>query len=156
MLNAGNPELNFVLETVNGIVLILSFPLLIVLTHYIIAKLRQRKQPMRRMLLSVPAVPTVLALALALYLDKLGVLMTRLAVWTWRRFGNGLTGGPMNDAQEYLLLIGTPLCAIGLLWLIAILSRPRFGNWPWLASAGMAAMFMVATVTRHLWFGLDQ
>jgi hypothetical protein len=106
-------------------------------------------------LVRVPAVPTVLALALSLYLDKLGVLMTRVSVWTWRRFGDGLVGGPMNDTQIYLLMIGTPLSAIGLLWLVRILSRPRFGNWPWVVSSVLAAIYVVAAVTRHWWLGLD-
>jgi hypothetical protein len=97
---------------------------------------------------------TVLALALALYLDKLGVLMTRVSVWTWRRFGDGLVGGPMNDAQLYLLLVGTPLSAIGLLWLIEILSRPRYGNWPWLACVAITLIFLIATFALHL-SGID-
>lgn len=155
MLGTANPEMNFILETVNGVVLILSFTLLIVLTGYIVAKFREQKVPVHQVLMSVPAAHTVLALALALYLDKLGVLMTRMAVWTWRRFGDGLVGGPMNDAQIYLLMIGTPLSAIGLLWLVRILSRPRYGDWPWMVSSALATIYLVAAVARHLWFGLD-
>ena len=83
---------------------------------------------------------TVMALAFALLFDKLGVLMTRVAVWLWRRFGNGLTAGPMNDIQIYLLLIGTPLSAIGLLWLIRLLSRPMYGDWPWTVTAIIAGL----------------
>jgi len=149
MLKAGSPELNFILETINGVVLILSFPLLIVLTIYIISKIRQQKQPLHQALVNAPN-STVLALALALYLDKVGVLVTRVAVWTWRHFGDGLKGGPMNDTQVHALLAGTALSAVGLLWLIGILSRPRYGNGPWLACITVTAIYLISTCTRHL------
>jgi len=149
MLGQENPEMNFILETVNGVVLILSISLLLVLTFYIASKLRQNNQPLRRVLANGPMRATVLALALALLFDKLGVLLTRVAVFTWRRFGNGLTGGPMNEIQIYLLLIGTPLSAIGLLWLIRILSRPMYGDWPWTVTAIVAGCYLAVTFWQH-------
>ena len=146
MLGQGNLELNFILETVNGVVLILSFPLLIVLTLYLVAKYRQPDRPLR----PVPGVlPVAISLASALLIDKLGVLLTRLAVWTWRRFGAGESGGPMNEWQHYILLAGTVMSAIGCLWLIRILSRPMYGELPWSISTLLAGIYVLQRMIEH-------
>lgn len=147
MLGRENAELNFILETANGVVLILSFPLLMVLTIYL--KRRFSHAPDHPVYQFKLAVPSAVSLAVALYVDKLGMLLTRLSVWTWRQFGAGVSGGPMNEAQHHLLLVGTLLSAVGALWLIRVISRPMFGNWPWIASAVASIIYLIVALGNY-------
>lgn len=155
MLGQTNLEMNFILETVNGVVMILSAFLLVCLTLYLIMQIRRYKLPWNFVLGMAPtAVPaTVLAavvLGAALYVEKTGMLLTRLAVFSWRRFGNGEAGGSMNVTEREVLMAGTILSAVGALWLIRILSKPVLGEWPWIVSTIIGAGYVTIAVAVHL------
>lgn len=136
-------DLNFVLETVNGVVAILTFFLLIFLTMYLFSELRRRHLAWRALMMSLPI---GMSLALALYVEKVGALLTRVVVWVWRRLGAGGAGGPMSHVQLQAMLLGAVLMAIGLLMLIRVLSKPRFGNWPWIVSGCITVGYVAVSV----------
>jgi hypothetical protein len=59
------------------------------------------------------------------------LVFTRSAIWIWRQYG----GGQMAAWQLHLVLIGTAITALSVLWLVRVLSRAHFGDWPWIAAA---------------------
>ena len=149
MLPKTDDEINFILEQVNGVIIVLSFCLLTVLFVYLFVEVRRRKLSWQDAF-SIN-IPIGMSLALALLTEEVGVLILRGAIFTWRRFG-GEAVGPMTETQRLLLLAGTILCAFGILWLTRILSRPMFGDWPWLVAAGLSGLYLSQAFVWHYYF----
>jgi hypothetical protein len=80
--------------------------------------------------------------------ENFGTGLTRVLSWIWRMGGGEL---PFNDLQNLILITGSLLTASGLLWMIAILSRPRYGEWPWRASAAIAGGYVLLAVAVRLY-----
>jgi hypothetical protein len=138
-------RLNFILEQANGSTSVLTFALLVFLTFYLCDWLHYKK--MNFLAAFFVGLPPAIALASILYLEKVGTLMTRLVALVWRMTGGGKT--PFTLVQTYFLLAGAIVTAIGLLLMIRLLTMPRFGNWPWLVSAGLAGVFLVVNSVIH-------
>jgi hypothetical protein len=137
-------NLNFILEQANGSTSILTFALLVFLTFYLWDWLRYKKMNLWTALFV--GLPPAIALAVILYLEKIGTLMTRSVVWVWR-MGGGKT--PFTETETIFLLGGAVLTALGLLLMIRLLTSPRFGAWPWLASAGAAIAYLAVNTVLH-------
>lgn len=134
---------NTILEVTNGVVAILVFCLLVWLAEHLRWELRYRSLTWKMVLFGLPSV----AIAAALFFEKLGTLTSRTVVFVWRMSGGN---GPFSELENSLLIVGSFLTASGLLWMIAILSRPRFGEWPWRASAALAASYVCLAVAFHI------
>ncbi|HXP66173.1 MAG TPA: hypothetical protein VN815_11925 [Steroidobacteraceae bacterium] len=139
--------LNFVLEQVNAAASLLTFSLLIFLTFYLWDWLVYKgRTPWRALLIGLPP---AIALAALLYLDKVGTLLTRSVVWMWRVFGEGVV--PFTDAETFFLLGGSLITSIAVLLMIRLLTRPRFGDWPWMASASITCLYLAVTTLIRAW-----
>jgi hypothetical protein len=139
-------KLNIILEQVNGSVSILTFFFLCWCTHYLWDYLAYRKFSMRSVFVGLPP---AIALAMVLYLENTGTLLTRTTVWFWRFTSSGEQ--PFTDTQMGFLLAGAFLTAVGLLLMIRLLSRPRFGEWPWVASAAVCwAYVLLSSIARAM------
>jgi len=79
-----------------------------------------------------------------LYVEKTGSFMTRAAVWVWRLTTGGIE--PFTETEKGFLFAGSFLSGVGILLLIRILSRPRFGEWPWIASGIVAYGYVLTSV----------
>lgn len=121
------------LDTMNGVITIMSAALIVILTAYLISRRREIN------FLAV-SLPIGMSLALAIYVREMGSLLTRLVLWAWLRVGG--VSLPATGIQASLMLIGAFGMIFGLLWLIAILSRPQWGDWPWLATAAAAIVYL--------------
>lgn len=139
-------NLNFILEQVNGSVALLTFFFLCFSSWYLWDFLAYRGFAMRAALVGLPPAVTLL---LVMDVEKLGTLMTRSVIWGWRIMGGGLI--PFSHAETTILLVGASLTAIGLLLLIRLLSRPYFGEWPWLVSGGISLAQIGISTAFHLW-----
>lgn len=137
-------NLNFILEQANGSTSILSFSLLVFLTFYLWDWLHYKNMNVWTALFV--GLPPAIALALVLYLEKIGTLMTRAVVWAWRMAG---AAKPFTEIETDFLLGGALLTALGLLLMIRLLTMPRFGNWPWLASAGLTIAYLTVNTIRY-------
>lgn len=115
---------NTTLEIVNGTVTILTFFLVVWLAIHIFTEFKYRKLTWKFALISLPSV----AFAVALFTDKLGNMVTRVTVLIWRWTGGNT---PFTYLDNWFLIIGTSITSVALLWIIAILSRARYGDWPW-------------------------
>ncbi len=133
----GAGDVNFYLESVNATITILLAAALAFLSVYIVEQKRQRGLTWLACWLGPPP---GMALAMPMWTIKLGLVMTRGAIWTLREFSD--LDGPIGW-ELYPLLIGTAISAVGALWLVGVLGRARYGDWPWVA-AGCAALAYVA------------
>ena len=130
---------NFILEITNGVVSILVLCLLVWLFEHLRTEFRQRGLTWKMALFGMPSV----AIVAALMLEKSGTAISRIVIFFWR-FGGG--SFQFTRTQNSLLIVGSLITASGLLWIIAILSRPRYGEWPWRASAVLAASYALLAV----------
>lgn len=128
MLGTSEIGINFAIETATSILLIISIYLAVAMTFYISTKSHAS---------------SLLAVIMAVYVDRVGTLLARLAVFAWRRFGTGEFGGEMSLNEREVLLIGTVLSIIGTIWLIRILLRQKLGEWPWIVSVAISVLFMI-------------
>jgi hypothetical protein len=137
-------SLNFVLETTNGAVSLLTAFFLIFLTVYLVQEFRSRDLKWWKIALSLPV---GMAVALALYIEKAGALTTRIIIFVWRVHGGNI---PFSDVELFLLMFGAMATAIGLLMMMRILSRARYGNWPWLLVSVVTLIYVGITTAFYI------
>lgn len=148
MLGQSEIDLNFLLESVNGVILLQSACLLTVLMIYLLTEAKRFRLTWWQ---AIKHPPIGMTLAAALVVQETGVMLLRGAIFSWRRFGSGETMS-MNHTEHLVLLVGTFLSAAGLLWLTRILSSPLFGDWPWLITAVLSTIYIFTAVTLHYYF----
>jgi hypothetical protein len=138
-------KLNFTLEIINGSISILTFFLLFFLVVYLISDLKREGFSVKVFFL----MSTAVSLVVALFVEKLGALTTRTVIWIWRAHGGNL---PFSTLEDILLVVGAVFTAAGLVMMIRVLSRPRFGEWPWIVSSVAAldytALELILNLTR--------
>lgn len=136
---------NFILEVINGSVAIATFFFLIWCATHLYYEFKQRKLTWYFAIVGLPSV----AIVVAMFDEKLGMLISRSVIWAWR-----VRGGtdPLVDLESLALVTGATITAIGLLWMIAILSRPRFGEMPWRIAAGVTICYAFFAIFFHYWF----
>lgn len=139
-------NLNFILEQVNGVISLLTLSLLGFLTFYLWDWLNYRRTTPARAI--ARGLPLAIALASLLLLDKLGTLVVRATVWSWRTSTEGKV--PFTETETIFLLLGASIISASLLLLVRLLTRPRFGDWPWVASPVVAAVYVVLTTLFRL------
>lgn len=140
--------LNFILEQLSGVASVLTFCLLVFLTFYLWDWLSYKHRSGWDALLI--GLPPAIALAAILYLNEVGALMTRMVAWVWRAFYGGSV--PLTSVQLGFIIGGTVISSTAILLMIRLLTMPRLGNWPWIASAISAAVYLVISMSIHWWF----
>lgn len=86
------------------------------------------------------SLPPSMNLILAVFIADAGVWLRSLIVWNWRRTG----AGEFNEAELLGLIVGGALIVLGFLCKIRAMTEPDHGPGPWLASAGLTALVLVA------------
>lgn len=130
------------LEMLNGVGAILAAFFLIFLTVYLGREHYARDLRFRDWFFRLP--PSM-HLVVAIYVFDLGVVVRTGTIWIWRRF---FAGGDMSLLQLMLLLFGAAIIAIGSLCKIRAISKPSFGNWPWVTALGLVVLYLVAESPR--------
>lgn len=118
---------NFTLEIINGANFQLTFLFILWSLFHLYSEFDQRELTWKEALL-FPSISFVIALTS----EKFGTAITRGVVWLWRMGGGNV---PFSHVQNALLIFGACFTCGGLLWLIAILTKRRFGPWPWRIAA---------------------
>jgi hypothetical protein len=136
-------QLNFTLEIINGSISILTFFLLFFLSVYLVSHIRREGFTWKTFLW----MSTAASLVVALFIEKTGTLATRTVTWAWRSRGGNL---PFTSIEDFFLIVGAILTVIGLIMMIRVLSRPRFGNWPWMVSTIVALDYVGVETFIHL------
>lgn len=134
-------SVNTLLEVTNGVWTILTFCALVVLTIYLVDGWRRNELNWRDLV----SLPLAMALALSMHIQNAGTFISRGTIWFWRATTHGKI--PLNDTYQVMLIIGAAVAAAGILLSIRLLSRPRFGDMPWMLSAGLVVLYVVAYVS---------
>lgn len=135
--------LNFTLEVINGSISVLTYFVLIFLGYYLVSGFGRHQFTWKNLFI----ISTAIGLAFSLFIEKMGTFLTRTIIWLWRVAGAQV---PFTVAQNVVLIVGALLTMMGLLMMIRVLSRPRFGNWPWATAAIIVATYDVVSVIIHL------
>ncbi len=135
-------KLNFTLEVINGAVSILIFFLLVWIAFHLFDRRRFFKSWWALAL----GIPGGLSLAFYLGVEQSGTLLTRVVVWVWRMTGGSV---PFSSVQNGLLILGAVSTGLGILLIIRLLSRPRFGDWPWLTAFFVSIGYVIVRSLIH-------
>lgn len=137
--------LNLFLELINGVAVILTVCLLIFLTFYLGDWLAYKHRSGWDALLI--GLPPAIALASLIYMNEVGIVMARLVGWVWRAFYNGAI--PFTPMEVGFIIAGCLISSTAIIFMIRLLTLPRLGNWPWIASAIAAVVYVIFSIIGH-------
>ena len=122
---------DFLLMTHGAVVVMIAFSL-VILIHYLDYEKRMAKMSWRELLKHPPrGINTVVPVCLVLA----GTLITRGALWSWRKFSSFSS---IDEAEAIFIGVGTIIITLGLTYLVYLTTKDRLGAWP---SAVLIAMF---------------
>jgi len=126
------------LELLNGMGMVLSAIFLVLMVWYLWKETRRRKLPLSRWFFRLP--PSMhFAVAITVYV--FGVMLRTSAAWCWRRFGHGGEIGVLTFA---MFGISAVIIAVGAICQIRAVSKPNWGDGPWLLSTAAVIGFVMA------------
>jgi hypothetical protein len=137
-------KLKFALEVVNGATVILGCFLIAWLSFHLYDMIHARGEVrIKSVLLGVAG---GVSLAGYLLIEQVGIVLNRLMIWLWRMSGAAI---PFTDAQDTTFGLGAFLIGVGILLMIRLLSRPRFGEWPWIIAGIVTASYIATRTIIH-------
>ena len=129
------------LELLNGAGMVLETCFLSCMALYLFREVRRRQLSVRDWVFDLP--PSM-HLAVAIFVFDFGVCLRSAVIWIWRHF---YKAGDFGLIQMSLLAYGGAIIVIGSLCKIRAITKPDFGNGPWLMSLAAMILFILATVT---------
>lgn len=133
-----------ILEMINGSLAILAAELIAICVIYCMYQGINLRMSWRDWIV---ALPLGIAVALALLTKNVGDEIRYLTVWWWRFTTDGV--GPMSEVQLLLLILGSTITALGMLWLIYRLTQEWFGVRILAFCAAMVAVYLGGTAVFH-------
>lgn len=131
--------IEYLLEILSGAWSILLLCFMVFLIVYLIGQWRENKLTWK----DLWALPLGMAVAFAMLVQSAGSFSSRATVWFWRHFQGGQ---PLSDLNIQALAISAFVAAIGILMMIRVFSRPRYGELPWIVSAAITAIYVLMAV----------
>lgn len=135
---------SLMLELINGGAMVLSMFFLVFLGMYLWREVRARKLTLNDWVHG--RFPVSINLAIAILVFDFGALIRAHVIWVWRSFYGAEDFGSI---QAISLTIGAAFMVVGALCKIRAVTRLTFGDWPWLASAVTALVFLSTTIYFH-------
>jgi hypothetical protein len=86
--------------------------------------------------------------ALAMAILSIGVGLSHLPIWEWRHFNSHERFG---EWRAGVMALGAFIGSTGFLFANREISRQLYGDAPWMSTAAIVVMFLVATATFHQW-----
>lgn len=138
-------KLEFTLEVMNGSTVILGLFLMMWLFFHLYDMVYVRQEAGWSSVFF--GIAGGISLASYILFEQIGETLTRFLIWLWRVHGAKL---PFNQVEDIAFSFGGFFVAVGVLLMIRLLSRPRFGEGPWLA-AGIStiAYVVIRTITHY-------
>jgi len=131
---------DLVLELLNGASAILDFIFLALLGLYLIKETRRRGIPLRGWIFNLP--PSM-HFAVAVSICDAGILVRTTTIWLWRAIeGANEFSIPMLGS----LTIGGFLIVLGSLCKIRSITRPDYGDAPWLIALYAVIIFVLISL----------
>lgn len=143
----GHVQVVDTIEATNIAVAILALVLILILGDYLISEWNWRKLDWSD--LFEGRIPIQLAFACALLVINIGFVVTRATVWYWQFVLREHSNPPLLIP---IVSLSTFVTSIGMMWLIRILSKYRFGELIWLLTiiVAMICILLDITIKRFL------
>lgn len=132
----------FLLELLNGNWGIAASSLAIICAIYLIHETRARGMPSWEWRKKITMGMRV---AIALLTLSAGVAIRSVEVYVWR-----VASGDLPDLSLVWLVIGGSVALVGFLCCIREISKPLYGNGPWIWTLATMAVFTVGSIARHI------
>lgn len=133
------------LELLNGAGMVLEFCFLSLMALYLWKETRRRNLGFFEW--SHGHLPPSMNFAIAVMVCDGGVWVRAVVIWAWRRiFG----GGDFSNWQAAALAFGALLIVTGSLCKIRAISKPEYGNMPWVLAAVATVIFVTASMFPHM------
>lgn len=133
---AFSAPVNPLMKDLNGAGAVLGGFLLGILSLYLIKEHRRRELRLHQWWFKLP--PSM-HFAIATYIFVAGTSLRFGAIWLWREFGASPTFGGYSFGA---LVAGGVLSCIGALCMIRSLSKPDYGDGPWMLAAAAVFFFL--------------
>ena len=134
----------FLLELLNGNWGIAATSLAIICAIYLIHESAARGLPSwhwrKRLTMGM-------RVAIAMLTLSVGVSIRSVEVWVWR-----VVSSDLADLSQFWLIFGGVIALIGFLCCIREISRPLYGNGPWIWTLVTMAAFTIWSVARRVFF----
>ena len=131
----------FLLELLNGNWGIASASLAIICGMYLLHETLARGMPSWQWRKKITVGMRV---AIALMTLSLGVSIRSTEVYIWR-----VLSGDLPDLSQFWLILGGTIALVGFLCCIREISKPLYGNGPWIWTLVFMALFTVASITNR-------
>lgn len=129
------------LELLNGAGMVVEFCFIAYMVRYL------RKEAIRRDLKLIDWInfrlPPSMNFAISVVVFDAGVWLRSLTIWSWRRFERA---GQFNRLELTALSIGAAMIVLGALCKVRAITKPDYGNEPWILTAVATALFVCLTL----------
>lgn len=142
--NVGAP---FLLELFNGGVVLLEGLFLLWALRYLWLETRRRNLTFHSWWRD--GFPPSMGFIVAVIVFDFSGWLRSFVVWTWRRFNNA---GSFSQWQLYTLIAAGVIGVIGALCKIRAVTKPDYGNEPWLICLALVIVFIAASVAASVAF----
>jgi hypothetical protein len=132
---------NLPLELLNGGGMVVEFFFLGWMCRYLWKETRRRK--LGFLAWSRGALPPSMNFALAVVVFDIGVWVRSVDIWVWRRF---FGAAAFNLAMIMILAGGAVAILLGSLCKVRAITKPDFGNSPWLISLAATVAFIAGSL----------
>lgn len=132
---------NLPLELLNGGGMVVELFFLIYMVQYLWKETTRRGLGVRTWLAG--QLPPSMNFAVAVVVFDVGVWARSVDIWVWRRF---FGAAPFNMTQIIILGLGALAILLGSLCKVRAITKPDYGNGPWMVALGSTAAFIAATL----------
>lgn len=133
------------LELLNGAGMVLEFCFIGLMLMYLWRETRRRGLAFADWIGG--KLPPSMNLAIAVVVCDCGVWVRTIVIWAWREFYGG---GDFGNWQAAALVLGALLIVVGSLCKIRAVSKPDYGDGPWMLAAAATLAFVLASVLPHI------
>jgi hypothetical protein len=132
-------DINFASELVSGSWSILSIVMVTICVAYLFHEWRARLLEPERWTIGM-------SVALGVMTFSIAIFITRIKVFIWRHY-YGLS--PLSADDITWLVVGGAWGVVGFLMTIRALSLRLYGQWIWISSVGLLAVFIIYDISVH-------
>lgn len=137
-----NNNLNFVLELVDGTVLIAALSASIFISIYILDSYRASGRSLIKYLYNAPI---GVRLAMPLLLVKVGAVLLVGALLSSRFREQRIT-----PLELSIVMFGIVMLVFALVWMTRVLTETIYGEWPWITTTMATILYLVSMTIWHL------
>lgn len=132
----------FLLELLNGNWGIAATSLAIICAIYLVHETRARGMPSWQWRKKITIGMRV---AIAMMTLSAGVAIRSMEVYVWR-----LVSGELPELSQFWLLVGGGIALVGFLCCIREISKPLYGNGPWIWTLVAMSAFTIGSIVRQV------